>query len=53
MDKAQDIHGSLGVEVFRENTIGRDFYSRCSFELLEEKLHEPTGQQVLRLKYTP
>jgi len=52
MDKAQDIHGDLEVEVFKVNTIGRQFYARYGFEPLEEKLHEPTGQQVLRLKFT-
>lgn len=52
MDKAQELHGDLEVEVFKENSIGRKFYSRYGFEHLEEKLHEPTGQQVLRLKFT-
>jgi len=52
MDKAQELHGDLEVEVFKENLIGRKFYSRYGFEHLEEKLHEPTGQQVLRLKFT-
>jgi putative acetyltransferase len=52
MDKAQELHGDLEVEVFKKNTIGRDFYSKYGFEPLEEKLHEPTGQQVLRLKFT-
>ena len=52
MDKAQYLHGDLEVEVFKENAIGRDFYSRYGFKFLEEKLHEPTGQQVLRLKFT-
>lgn len=50
MDKAQKLHGDLEVEVFKENSIGRKFYSQYGFELLEEKVHEPTGQQVLRLK---
>ncbi len=52
MDKAQEIHGDLEVEVFKENSIGRKFYSGYGFNNLEEKLHEPTGQQVLRLKFT-
>ena len=52
MDKAQGLHGNLEVEVFEANTIGRTFYSKYGFEHLEEKLHEPTGQQVLRLKFT-
>ncbi len=52
MDKAQELHGDLEVEVFKENSIGRMFYSKYGFELLEEKLHKPTGQQMLRLKFT-
>ena len=52
MDKAQELHGNLEVEVFENNTIGRNFYSKYGFEQLEEKYHEPTGQQVLRLKFT-
>jgi len=52
MDKAQKIHGNLEVEVFKVNNIGRNFYSKYGFEQLEEKPHEPTGQQVLRLKFT-
>lgn len=52
MDKAQELHGNLEVEVFKENAIGRKFYSKYGFEQLEEKLHEPTGRQILRLKFT-
>ena len=52
MDKAKELHGDLEVEVFKDNSIGRKFYSRYGFEHLEEKLHEPTGRQVLRLKFT-
>lgn len=52
MDKAQELHGNLEVEVFKANSIGRNFYSKYGFELVEEKLHEPTGQQILRLKFT-
>ena len=52
MDKAQELHGNLEVEVFKANSIGRNFYSKYGFEFMEEKLHKPTGQQVLRLKFT-
>jgi putative acetyltransferase len=51
-DKAQELHGDLEVEVFSKNSIGRKFYSKYGFNLLEEKLHELTGEQVLRLKFT-
>lgn len=52
MDKAKELHGNLEVEVFKENMIGRNFYSQYGFQTVEEKMHEPTGQQVLRLKFT-
>ncbi|WGK68757.1 GNAT family N-acetyltransferase [Candidatus Haliotispira prima] len=52
MDKAQELRGDLEVEVFKENSIGRKFYLQYGFQHLEEKLYEPTGQQVLRLKFT-
>jgi len=52
MDKAQELHGDLEVEVFVKNSIGRNFYSQYGFNLIEEKIHEPTGEQVMRLKFT-
>ncbi|MDP8252896.1 MAG: GNAT family N-acetyltransferase [Candidatus Kaelpia aquatica] len=50
MDKAQELCGNLEVEVFKDNKIGQKFYFRYGFEILEEKVHEPTGNKVLRLK---
>ncbi|WP_372768595.1 GNAT family N-acetyltransferase [Pseudoalteromonas sp.] len=52
MDTAQELLGDLEVEVFKANKIGRNFYSKYGFVFLEEKLHEPTGQQVLRMIFT-
>jgi len=52
VDKAQELHGDLEVEVFVKNDIGRNFYSKYGFKLVEEKIHAPTGEQVLRLKFT-
>ena len=52
MDKAREIQGDLEVEVFAENTIGRQFYAQYGFSLMAEKIHEETGRQLLRLKYT-
>ncbi len=52
MDKAQAIHGDLEVEVFEANPIGRKFYDRYGFVLMESKHHEETGQTMLRLRFT-
>lgn len=52
MDKAQELHENLELEVFKRNTIGCNFYSKYGFELLEEKMHEPTDEPVLRLKFS-
>ena len=52
MDKAQELHGDLEVEVFEKNSIGRKFYSQYGFELIKEEIHEPTGEKILRLKFT-
>ncbi|MFI4874273.1 MAG: GNAT family N-acetyltransferase [Blastopirellula sp. JB062] len=51
MDHAAQLHDELEVEVFALNLNGRAFYTRYGFVPLEEKRHEPTGQQVLRLRF--
>lgn len=51
MDKAQELHATLEVEVFAANSIGRKFYDRCGFELLAKSIHEASSQAVLRLKF--
>jgi len=53
MDKAQELHGDLEVEVFAANSIGRKFYARYGFEPLDEKIHAETGHALLRLKFAP
>ncbi len=53
MDKARELRGGLEVEVFKENAIGRKFYSNYGFTPLSESVHEPTGNAVLRLRYSP
>jgi len=52
MDKAAELRGNLEVEVFAANEIGRSFYARYGFKTLEHKRHQPTGQEMLRLRFT-
>lgn len=52
MDRAHELRGDLEVEVFKANAIGRKFYADYGFEVLTEKIHEPTGQSLLRLKFS-
>ncbi len=52
MNQARELHGDLEIDVFEANSIGRKFYSSYGFEPLLEKIHEETGNKVLRLKLT-
>lgn len=52
IDKAQALHGNLVVDVFEKNAVGRTFYNKYGFKQVGEKIHEPTGEKVLRLEYT-
>jgi len=40
----------LVVEVFERNFIGRAFYEKSDFKLMEISIHAPSGEAVLRLK---
>lgn len=53
MDKAQELHGDLVVDVFEKNEVGRAFYAKYGFELMEKKIHEQTNEPVLRLTFSP
>ena len=52
MDKAQELHGDLHVEVFEANSIGCSFYQNYGFKLLGKKNHEETGHVILKLRFT-
>lgn len=52
VDKAVAERGTLKVEVFKENVIGRSFYDAYGFRENEEFIHEPTGQATLRMTYS-
>lgn len=41
----------LEVEVFKKNKIGRAFYDKCGFKLMNVYVHEETGEGILRLKF--
>jgi putative acetyltransferase len=53
MDKAVAERGSLNVEVFRENAVGRRFYDAYGFHGAEESIHESSGQVTIRMAFTP
>jgi putative acetyltransferase len=36
--------------VFTENAIGRAFYARYGFELMQKKVHVQTGLELMRLR---
>ena len=53
MDKAQELHGDLIVQVLRENAVGRRFYDRYGFKFLEEnKLEVAENAVVLKMAFT-
>ena len=39
MDKAQELRGSLELDVFKENNVGRNFYAKYGFEIMSESVH--------------
>lgn len=52
MNKAKEFRDELAVEVFVKNAIGRAFYAKFGFTPIEEKVHEQTGFDLLRLRFT-
>ncbi|MGZ2368179.1 N-acetyltransferase [Ancylomarina sp. YFZ004] len=51
MDFVSDFHDEMEVEVFERNSVGRTFYDKYGFELLEELVHKETNNKVLRLRF--
>ena len=47
---ARALRGDLEVEVFERNLQGRAFYATLGFELMEQKVHDQTGFDVMRLR---
>lgn len=50
VDHARSVRTRLKVEVFKDNQIGRDFYSKYGFVPVAEKLHDDSGFFVLQLE---
>lgn len=53
MDFAVSQKGSVTVDVFKANAIGRAFYDRYGFLHVEEYLHEPSEQMTLKMVFEP
>lgn len=49
VDDAAKTHGTLQVEVFARNVVGRRFYDSYGFRPIGSSTHEATGETVLRL----
>ena len=52
MDFAAERKGSLTLEVFEENDIGRNFYERYGFYKVGEVLDEEIGKNQFKMAYT-
>ena len=53
MDHARGLREELEVEVFKANLIGRAFYAKYGFVLIQEKVHDETGLDILCLRLAP
>jgi putative acetyltransferase len=49
MDHARELRGSLYLDVFKDNAVGRRFYDRYGFRFRYEHLHAASGHVQLRL----
>lgn len=50
INHAQQLRGALEVEVFEQNLQGRKFHAQLGFKLLQQKIHDQTGNSVWRLR---
>ncbi|KDA02684.1 GNAT family N-acetyltransferase [Hyphomonas oceanitis] len=53
MDFAVSKKGAVTLEVFKANAIGRAFYDRYGFRQVGEYVHEASGQETLKLAFSP
>ena len=50
LDHAKTLRDVLELDVFKNNSIGRSFYKKCGFALVNEHIHEETGFMHLKLR---
>ena len=53
MDFAVAQRGALTLDVFKANSVGRAFYKRYGFRQVGAYFHESSGQDTLKLSFTP
>ncbi len=51
VDKACEIHCNLIVEVFEDNIIGRRFYTKYGFKIIDKKFHSESGKTMIIMEY--
>jgi len=51
MDKAKTLRGRLELAVYKENQKSIDFYKKCGFEFIEERVDEHTGHMEILMKF--
>ena len=49
---AREKFQELEVEVFEKNKIGRAFYQKYGFVNFKNSMHDETGEEVLRMKFS-
>lgn len=50
LEKAIELRGSLTLDVFEENEIGRAFYAHLGFVATGQELHAETGKAVVHMQ---
>ncbi len=51
MDKAKSLRNRLELTVYKENPKSMAFYQRCGFEIITEKVDDPTGHMEVLMRY--
>ncbi len=51
MDKAKSLRNKLDLTVYKENAKSIDFYKKCGFVMIEEKVDEHTGHIEILMEH--